>query len=863
MKCPKCERVTIENTNPQLGGLFAHCTYCGHTQTIDSVLKRFLNQRIENSIDYGEVDYLSSQQPELFKPNTLTFVGASMGVGKTYAVITWAKENKQTTIMLVPRVSLAMSLYESYKHIGSVSCWCSASQRDDRHPGRTIHIVTPPMLPTVISKLERTPNIAIDEIDFFDNLIRADILSQSSRSIKQILKEHTDTGIVALGQTAFTQEMKLFADEIGVPLEGIYATKKNPNKHTALIEEIQGDNGKSTVIRKTVEKAIEVLNKQKHVYILADGRRTANIIHERIKEKTGKDGIIFDRYTRGSQDNQQLSERQELSDDRPIFISSNAVDVGISFTDKNAEVIVCTTENLARIGSARSLMQRALRNRVPCPIYIYTFTHGTTPTLPKDYRELEWNRNVYHALIELAEQDATLIERHALVKSLNELSSVQIIDFLEHHAPIAGIDIKSYNRTVGDDEPAEWVHIIGNQYQEDMDTETLKTATKIIDIESLWTEQRIAKEGSLGRMAPQPYEQLGHEMVSNLGRAIGWRGEGCESLNADNTTSGIYNTLHANSDEMLPREFFPLLRKIINEYETEDNELPNYKTLITQAQGFNRVHTGYSNVLGELVPSTQWDDYTYEPDPELESIHNTDDRLQTQILFKIITTLRGYEDDNGVMSDKTAATAIKKALTSEFQGMTLHEHMDKGHLGTYIHQTANNINDDASGYIQFACDWVSAHYPATLTRHHGTYKLARKSYWSLCKEMAEMQFLSHGVPFRFLHEDWFDFNEKSARDVQNITDQAELINMLKNGITIKEASKTLGIGSNRAKSLTKGYRDNEESKLDQEIQNKKTKATKEKHKRNTISKTKQNIAKKYNKSIRTVQKKWKESVIRD
>ena len=800
MNCTRCNRPTVERNIPELGTQIAICNFCGHTITKDSVLKRFLNERIKNATDYGEIDYLSNQSPQLFTPNTLTFVGASMGVGKTYAVFLWGKENHKTTVILVPRVSLAMSLYKTYKHFGSVSCWCSASQRDDRNPRRLIHIATPPMLPSLIGKLDSTPNIAIDEIDFFDNLVRADILSKNSRGIKQILREHADTGILTLGQTAFTQEMQLFADEIGIPLKGIYATKKNPNKHNCNIEKIIGEHGKSTVIRKTVEKAIEILNQNKHIYIFADGRKTAHIIRQKIDELTQQPAIVYDRYTRGSEENQELIKNQELNNDKRVFISSNAVDVGISFTDKNAEVIVCTTENLARIGSARSLMQRALRNRIPCPIYIYTYIHNTTPLLPKKYKEIEWNRNTYHATDKLAERDATLIERHALVKSLNELASIQIGDFLEHHAPIAGIDINSYKEIQGDEQSTEWVHQLAKKYQDDCEENMLNTAIEMLEDEFLWSDTRIAKEGALGRMTPQPYTQLSHEMLNELGRSIGWDGEGCQSLNMENTTSGIFSQHHANSNEMLPTNFFPLLRKIITEYQEEDNELPNYKTLIQQKRGFTRLHTGHSIISGTLVPSDRWDNYTYEANPDLESIHNTDDRLQTEILFQIIRALRN-EDTHDIIPEKEAINRIQKALETKYNNLTLIKHMERGHLGTQAYQASLTFKDTPETHINFAYEWISNNYPATLTRYRDTYKLARKSYWQLCKEMAEVQFQTQGIPFRFLHEDWFDFSQDNAKQVTEQVIGQELNSLTNSGMNVEKAAEQLGIGRDKAYKL--------------------------------------------------------------
>lgn len=763
MKCTKCGSPIIETEKyMDLGTERGKCQH-GHWTTLDSALKRYLTTRIENATDYGEIDYLSNQRPYLFRPNTLTFVGASMGVGKTYAVFQEGKETRDPTIVIVPRVSLAMSLYEAYKDFASVSCWCSASQRDDRRAERTIHITTPPMLPTIIDKLDKPPKIAIDEIDFFDSLIRADILSKSSRSIKQILKEHSEEGIVALGQTAFTEEMQLFADEIGIPLEGIYATKKNPEKHTCNIEEINGDNGKSTVIEKSVDKATEILNKGKHAFIFADGRKTAHIIQQQISQYTTEPAVVFDRYTRGSEESSQIIANQELTDDKRVFISSNAVDVGISFQDQNAEVIVCTTENLAQIGSARSVMQRALRNRVPCPIHIYCYIHKSHPVLPKKYKELEKNRNQYHAQI-IADRDATLIERHAIVKSFNELAAVQVHDFLEHHAPIAGIDIEDYNVTGGYDEPAGWVSELGRAYQDECEEGALKEALAYIDLETLWSDARIAKEGSLGRMSPRPFSQLGHEMLNHLARATGWNGEGCDALNSEPSTVGIYSTHHAHVDEQLPQDFFLLLENIVKEYQKEDHELPNYKTLIRQARGFTRMHTGHSIIHGKLVPSSDWDDYTYEADEALESIHNTDDRLETQILFELIKGLRD-EDTQDLIPEAKAAQLIEKALKRKYKGLTLRQHMELGHVGTSCYQAATAFEANPMLHIDFATTWITNNYPAALTRHKGTYKLARKPYWETIKAMSKMQFKAQGMDWKFTKADWFDFDNTPAKEV--------------------------------------------------------------------------------------------------
>ena len=864
MRCNKCESQATTRNYPELGSQVAICNDNPlHRQTIDSVLKRSLNEKIENYTDYGEIDYLSNQTPELFKPNTLTFVGASMGVGKTYALFEESKKTRETTIIIAPRVSLAMSLFKAYRNSGSVSCWCSASKQEDRHPGRITHIVTPPMLPTVVNKLHDAPKIAIDEIDFFDNLIRADILSKSSRAIKQILREHSSTGIVALGQTAFTKEMELLADEIGIPLEGIYATKKNPDKHTCNITEIEGDNGKSTAIRKTVEKAAEILSQDKHVYIFADGRRTTHIIKQWVSDITDEPAIVFDRYTRGSEENQELIENQTLDDHKRVFISSNAVDVGISFQDKQGEVIVCSTENLARIGSARSLMQRALRNRVPCPIHIYTYTHNTNPMLPRKYREIEWNKNVYHATEALAERDATLIERHAFVKSLNQLAAIQIEDFLEHHAPIAGIKILDHCPVNGDEEPKDEVSHYGKAYQQECEKEALEAALGTIENKTMWSETRIAKEGSLGRMHPRPYNQLGHEMVNQLACAIGWNGEGCESFNSDSATIGIYNQHHAGYAEYIDDNFFDLLEKIIKEYQKEDHELPNYKAIIQQANGFMRIHTGHSHISGMLVPSAQWDNYNYEANPDLESIHNKDDRLETEVLFQIVKALRDSEVDS-IMTEQQAAKLISQALDHDYKGMTLRKHMQKGHLGTQTHQTIMLLNDnDPILNIQFAYDWIAAHYPASLTRHKGKYKLARRPYWNLIKEMTEVLFdTKKSTTWRFSYEDsndgWFGFDDVHVKDALDQITIEQMRAMIDNNKGQKEIREELGLGTNKCKILyekiTEFRSENKykEHQYQQEIEKQLPFQDKKQER-----KARKTLRKKLNIPMRTEQRKWK------
>ena len=801
--CQKCGHHMYIQNHVETHGLFtAVCPECNHSYTVHSILKHHLNQRIENSIDYGEIEYLSNQSPQLYTPNTLTFIGASMGIGKTYTVFQHSQETQTTTIILVPRVSLAMSLYKEYKDTHSVSCWCSASQREDRHPGRIIHIATPPILPTLISKLHEAPHIAIDEIDFFDNLLRADILSQTSRNLKEILKAHIDTGIVALGQTAFTTEIELFTDEIGAELQGIYATKKTTKKHKCQIIEVIGEHGKGTVIQKTIDTAIHILNKQKRVYIFADGRKTTHIIKQRLNDITKKTPLVFDRYTRGSPENQAIIQNQGLTPEQHIFISSNAVDVGISFTDPHAEVIVCTTENLAHISSARSLMQRALRNRTPCPIHIITFTHKTMPVLPKVYRTLEWNQNRFHATEAIAQRDQPLIKRHAIVKSLNELAAVQIYDFIEHHAPIAGIDIQKYHKIKGEPTPP-YIFQLGQAYQDECKDGALQAATDALDTETLWSETRISKEGALGRLNPQPTQQLGYEMLNTLARTNGWNGRGCESLETNTATAGIFSPLHATADEQLPRDFFPLLRDIIERYQDEINTLPAPKTLTQQVNGFTRLHTQHSIIQGKLIPNTPTDHYTYEPDPNIESIHTTDDRLQTEILFQLVTAIRDEEDNEGLIKADAVRNAIQKALTTPYAPYTLQEHLQRGHLGTHLHQIASIFHNHPEAYIPFAIQYLHTHYPTTLTQYKEHYKLTRSTYWQLIKQIAKMRFQTEGATFRFLHEDWFDFDESTAKQVIESKITQHLNTLISTGMSVTQAAKQLGISRKKAYALRK------------------------------------------------------------
>lgn len=271
-----------------------------------------------------------------------------------------------------------------------------------------------------------------------------------SKRAKGILSECTKKhGLVLLGQTATCLDVEAFAAELGLdPHSDIIAYHK-PAEISGSTAEIRLY---PNIKRKTYHLVAGVVNsiandleKGKRVYLFGDGRRKCQAIIELIEERFPQiKCLLLDKYRRGNRQNIDLLRAQRQTETM-FFVSTNALDVGISLLDLESAVHVMLGENPLNFGSVFSTVQRCMRNREKPDVLIHLIPiNNPLPTTPS------WNRETMLKAHD-TEQDSTL-DLISTAQAVHDFAADQPETVLDYHLRYAGYTPKhSEGETASDD----------------------------------------------------------------------------------------------------------------------------------------------------------------------------------------------------------------------------------------------------------------------------------------------------------------------------------------------------------------------------------------------------------------------------
>ena len=121
-----------------------------------------------------------------------------------------------------------------------------------------------------------------------------------------------------------------------------------------MVEITTADNTTNRLVQAVIDDVQKVLAQGKNAYVFCDERVTAEIVHSFFDNQS----LLYDAYHRGDPENEELLRLQRLPEGKRVFVASNAVDVGISIHDDNAETIVLCTGNPLTITPLASTAQK-------------------------------------------------------------------------------------------------------------------------------------------------------------------------------------------------------------------------------------------------------------------------------------------------------------------------------------------------------------------------------------------------------------------------------------------------------------------------------------------------------------------------
>ena len=541
----ECKECGHSHTVPSIDRftLTAHhfCQHCGHDQPKGSYLKYELNRKLKNAIISDHAGYLADDpllaEESLWNTARWFHLAAPMGAGKTTLIYQRAREAAETgaiTIIVAPRVSLAEAIFNQLREDTTLGwgLFYEGSETDKPKSqkwtiGQLGAVCTFGVLPHLIKKLkdEKRPiRIFIDEVDFGFSLLLANIFKGMATEVKEtlctIIEKH---GIVTAGQTASTLAIEAITAELGIESEHItgYYMPPRPVKQNAalyMVDIATADNTTNRLVQAVIDDVQKVLAQRKNAYVFCDERITAEIVHSFF----GSQSLLYDAYHRGDPENEELLRLQHLPEGKRVLITSNAVDVGVSIHDANAETIVLCTGNPLNITPLASTAQKCVRNRSIPPLRIYFFNYqNALPLSPEQAIDFQ-TAYAKQTLGEEAVPDS-LVELIGVKEALETLAADQPADFLSHHLGQAGyaLAVEDLNLDAFD---FQQVKDRRKQIQDRENAETIERAASILRPEQMLTDSEIRRR-SWEDSQPAPYNRLAHERAAKILQHCGWNGE--------------------------------------------------------------------------------------------------------------------------------------------------------------------------------------------------------------------------------------------------------------------------------------------------------------------------------------------------
>ena len=701
-QCERCAGASVPWLDTHLLVAGRYCVKCHTDVCIGSYLHYELNRKPKNSVVSDSQEFVADDPTicdlPFWEPGMMVHLGAAMRTGKTWFACDRAEADTDALYLLMfPRRTLAYNVWNSRRRLGW-GLFYGGSDKRYRTIGEHGVMLTLPSLPFVLQQIKRKfggdippINIFLDEIDFCADLMFANILRGASPEIRGLLRQIVDKhGIVTAGQTEMTATLECVAAELGIdPEQNLYAyyNQAPPANETAeLLEYPDGEGKKNRLIAGVVEAVECGIQEGKRVYVHADGRRTTQVI-----ASFDKGSLLLDRYHRGIERNRDLFNRGRLDEDTRLLVSSNALDVGVSFRDKNAETHVVQSENPLHFGSPQGTGQKGIRNRELPPVY-YHFTrfNNSLPISPSEAA----NRAEFRERMKLGEDEQLpkhLVRHHATRESLKTLADNQTGTFISHHLQRAGYEVKVQTPP----QPQEMtVNLVKDRKKQLRDAEgsaVKQRAIEILETEEVMSEGEIQQAGEQGRLEPIPTEQLAREEVNAVLSATGWDG-----------------VVERKGDDGLPLPTTAVFADVKPEqWQCANNLLQegiDAGKLAKQRRGFLGVH--FPMVNDALAQQDR-------DDGQLEFIHRRNDGLMAALL----TVLLMFLPQNAPQTLNEVTPSIHHAFMFEYQGYPLAHWIAKGALGDANGLRFLNWGPDAEitvHHLKWIAKFISNWYPARL-----------------------------------------------------------------------------------------------------------------------------------------------------
>ena len=720
VECKKCGHSHAVPSIDQFTHTAHHfCQHCGHDAEIGSYLKYELDRKLKNALISDHSGYLADDpllaEESLWNTARWFHLASPMGTGKTTFIYHRAREAAETgaiTIIVVPRVSLAKAIFNQLREDTTLGwgLFYEGSETDKPKSqkwtiGQLGAVCTFGVLPHLIKKLkdEKRPiRIFIDEVDFGFSLLLANIFKGMATEVKEtlcaIIQNH---GIVTAGQTASTLAIEAITAELGIESEHItgYYMPPRPVKQNAalyMVDIATADNTTNRLVQAVIEDVRDVLARGKNAYVFCDERVTAEIVHSFF----GNQSLLYDAYHRGDPENEELLRLQRLPEGKRVFVASNAVDVGISIHDDNAETIVLCTGNPLTITPIASTAQKTVRNRSIPPLRIYFLDYqNALPLSPEQAIAFQ----TAHAKQTLGDEPVpdSLVELIGVKEALETLATDQPADFLSHHLGQAGYELKLEDLDLGTFD-FQQVKDRRKQIKDREKAENIERTASILRPEQMLTDSEIRRR-SWEDSQPAPYNRLAHERSEKILRHCGWSGE---VKRFEETTDGDRfrkRSVEAFSDAGVTDAMWATARKSVH---LDPKKIEAWK------RGYLGVHYPYA-VYAE-----------YETGRQGEFHHRPDGRLIGMLMTELLKRLPREPSTLEVVGQ-----ALVDAAQVRYGNDTLSALMKDGSMGLAMAKRVRAINlgrdaEPNETHFEFVKRFISEHYPARIAKVGYLYQLA-------------------------------------------------------------------------------------------------------------------------------------------
>ena len=693
-----------------------YCDGCHKDYLLGSYLELELNRHLPGSVISEYQGFLGDnpdfQDFRLFEPNTLTYLGAGMGTGKTTEIykfgIQIAQEGLGNIIIVVPRVALARELAYKLRATHGYAAWGlwhEGVNKDDKFVGDYGTICCLPSLPQVIECGDeygvKRNYIAIDEIDFSYELLALSV--EQSTAVKKILREAVKTtGLVVSGQTEFTLALEAFAEEVECDeSQGFYNTAE-PAEGSVTLKKHDVDATVNEMLSGFIEDINAKLADDQNVYSFCASRRDGDIIAD---ELSAERPVLYNAYTKGDWRADALLQNQQLTDSR-LFIGTSAAGVGISILDPKAITLIL--DGLI-FGSrnANMAVQKTMRDRGRRGVIFHYKPYNLS--LPVRPTENE-NISLYHELLKQATASDTskpAIQKLAYAQALSSLADIQVETFFKYHLGVIGnMEISYETPNPVSEERAKEIGITRaeiRKIENELKIENAKMIlASVIDDDTdtvLRTSSEIRKERNQGRLSIDG--ALANELANEAARAVGW--DDVINRFEDEPFDDVFDTRDIQIARGLVDRNFDFKKLTLKR--------AGYLAVNAPKWTANRFELEVQRADGQL---------TFDG-PGVEITAVKDYRLLGELLKVMLDTLVG-----SVFETELLAATVKDVLSkTATTGKTFGQELRAGALGASEYRKARFLlcAEDENMIVDWVARFISEWYPARLAKKERHYAL--------------------------------------------------------------------------------------------------------------------------------------------